>query len=75
MAKKDAEKVTIRLFRGDKDRLAELFPTIGYNGVIRQLVRNFIKGVEEKAQRQAGNTPREIPTIDEELINDRDTSN
>ena len=48
MAKQDFEKVTIRLTRGAKDRINELYPNIGYNKVIRTLVDNFVKQIEEK---------------------------
>lgn len=51
MAKDDFEKVTIRLTRGAPDKLALYYPTVGYNKVIRTLVDNFIKGIEEKSSR------------------------
>jgi hypothetical protein len=54
MAKIEQEKITIRLFRGDKDKLSNLFPEVGYNKAIRFLVRNFIKSIEEKAQSRLG---------------------
>lgn len=49
---KGLDKVTIRIFEGDKEKLMALFPGIGYNRPLRLLIRNFIKGVEEKAQRK-----------------------
>ncbi len=57
MPKKDKapmEKVTIRLFEGDKETLSELFPNLSYNQVIRVMVRNLIK---KTASRAAGNEP------------------
>lgn len=45
----DLEKVTLRLFRGDKDRLQELYPTLGYNSAARQIIKNHIRILEEKA--------------------------
>lgn len=44
----DLEKVTVRLNRGDKDKLSEYFPDLGYNKVIRVMVSNLIKKTEEK---------------------------
>ena len=47
--KKDSipmEKVTIRLYKGDKETLNELLPNLGYNQVIRTLVRNLITKLE-----------------------------
>lgn len=48
MAKADFEKVTIRLTRGAKERINELYPNIGYNKVIRTIVDNFVKKIEER---------------------------
>lgn len=42
------ELVTIRLFDGDKKRLEEYYPSVGYNRVIRTLVRKHIKSLDEK---------------------------
>lgn len=57
----NTEKVTIRLFRGDKDKLQSMFPGIGYNKVLRHLAHNLIKGVEEKAQRRSqSSTPQDV---------------
>lgn len=53
MAKGDLEKVTIRLHAGDKDKLNDYYPHVGYNVVIRELVRNFIRKIEEKTSRQS----------------------
>lgn len=47
------EKVTLNLFKGDKDRLTELHGKLGYGKVIRELVRGHIRRVEAKAQEQA----------------------
>lgn len=46
---KKTEKISIRLFRGDKEKIAQLYPHIGYNKAIRNIVRNFIKNVEASA--------------------------
>lgn len=58
----DLEKVTIRLFRGDKEKLEHFFP-VGYNKVIRYMIRNLLKGIEERTQQSA--LPTEFnPAID-----------
>ena len=52
-AREPLEKVSIRLFKGDKARLDDLFPQAGHNRVIRELVRRTIRQIEERAsQRQ-----------------------
>lgn len=56
----DLEKVTIRLFLGDKEKLEHLFP-VGYNKVIRHMVRNLIKGIEERTQQKT--SPDFNPTL------------
>lgn len=61
MSEKEQEKVTLRLFRGDKEKLTAMFPGIGYNKAVRHIVHNFIKGVEEKAMKRAGTSP--VPMI------------
>lgn len=50
----DLEKVTVRLNRGDKNKIETFFPEVGYNRIVRALVSDFIKKVEEKAQRTIG---------------------
>lgn len=45
----DLEKVTLRLFRGDKDRLQEKYPTLGYNSAARQIIKNHLRVLDEKA--------------------------
>lgn len=58
--KEDLEKVTVRLFRGDKDEIDAMFPNLGHNRVIRQLVRNLLKGIKERAQKTQGNLEIQI---------------
>lgn len=61
----DHEKVTIRLYTGDKDWLSAMFPNIGYNKVIRELVHKFRRGVEEKSNhQQTANIPEGNVEID-----------
>lgn len=45
------EKVVIRLYRGDKDRLAAAYPTVGYNVVIRTLVSKHLRKLDERTFR------------------------
>ena len=54
MARQDLEKVTIRLYTGDKEKINALFPTIGHNKMIRKLIRRTLKHIEEKINREEG---------------------
>ncbi len=57
----------INLFKGDLQRLQDLFPAQGGSAAVRQLVRNFIKRVE------ASQAPLDLslPQVDlKELIHD-----
>lgn len=67
MAKEDLEKVTIRLTTGAKEKLNTLYPSLGYNKVIRRLVDNFTRGVEEKVSQQVGSNASDI-TVDEDVL-------
>ena len=46
------EKVTIRLFVGDKDRVQAYYPTAGHNEVIRKLVRKHLKMLDAEAEKR-----------------------
>lgn len=48
----DLEKVTIRLRRGDADKLKQFYPSLGYNEAIRRIVGHHVKQLEEKFNRQ-----------------------
>lgn len=50
MKRSDAplEKVTLNLFAGDMERLKDAAPRIGASFVIRNLVRQFLRSVEDK---------------------------
>lgn len=61
--RQETEKVTIRVFRGDKEKLSQMFPGLGYNKAMRHIVHNFIKGVEEKAMRQQSSSGLPTGTI------------
>ncbi len=70
MAKEDLEKVTIRLTQGAAQRLNDLFPSVGYNRVIRTMVDNFLKGVEEKSQRSTTRNPLPLDIDVKEMLPD-----
>lgn len=53
MPKRPTEKITIRLFEGDRERLTKLYPENGYNQVIRSLVHQHCRVKEEELQRAA----------------------
>lgn len=42
-------KHTLNLFEGDFAKLGELYPALGAGVVVRQLVRNYLVGVEAKS--------------------------
>lgn len=44
----DLVKVTIRLHKGDKERLDAYFPHLGYNAVIRVIVRKALKALDAR---------------------------
>lgn len=51
MAKRIEEGVDmrpIRFFKGDLERLQQFYPNIGYNHVVRTLVRKHLKALEER---------------------------
>ena len=43
-------KITINVFASDYERVAELFPTVGPQRAIRQIVRNFVLKIDAKAK-------------------------
>lgn len=48
MATDDYEKVTIRINKGDKEKLSSYYPRLGYNKVIRKLIESFIRSMDER---------------------------
>lgn len=65
--KSDLQKVTIRLYTGDKDDLDSLFPRLGYNKVIREHVRRLVTIMKERDP--AG--PATLPEVNlEDLAHD-----
>ena len=46
------KRITIRIFKSDLEALQQLYPTAGYNIVIRQLVARHIKKVEDLSERK-----------------------
>ncbi len=51
------ESTNIRLFAGDMERLCEYYPRVGANKVIRELVHQHLRSIEE-AVRAAVPAPR-----------------
>lgn len=65
MAKKsNLEKLSVRLVDGDAAKINELFPTHGYNKVIRMLVSNFLRKISTE---QTSGTAVEINLTEREL--------
>lgn len=55
----ELEKVTIRLFNGDKDDIMAFYPKLGYNKAIRILVRKHVRALKElESQRSPENGQR-----------------
>lgn len=48
----DLEKITIRVRRGDAEKLKQFYPSLGYNEAIRRIVGHHVKQLEEKFNRQ-----------------------
>lgn len=43
----DLTKHTLNLFRGDYEKLAELYPDVGAAPVIRRIIRNYLKSLDQ----------------------------
>lgn len=43
------KKVTVNLYAGDLERLEELFPLLDKSSALREVLRGFIKRIEEEA--------------------------
>jgi len=57
-------KVTLNLFKGDWEELAEMHPKLGPSRVIRELVHSHIRKVKDAAaQRQAPLSQNEMDEI------------
>lgn len=70
------EKVTLRLFLGDSERMNQYYTQSGYNKAIRTLVHKHLKILDEKvnakkAELQAENNMGEFPEVD---LNERTDS-
>lgn len=46
MPEEALSKHTLNLYKGDYDRLAELYPDVGAAPVIRRIVRKFLESLE-----------------------------
>lgn len=59
------EKVTLNLYKGEFQQLQHLFPRIGSGKVIRTLVHNLIRQVNERVSQETA--PPNLP-IPEDII-------
>ena len=60
------KKITIRIFADDANFLKVAYPRIGYNKVIRQLVRNHVRGLQAKTVEKLDTSklsPAELRTV------------
>lgn len=48
--RRQTEKVTVRLYEGDKERLNAYFPTQRYTKIIRELVHRTLRQLDEKLE-------------------------
>lgn len=55
------EKVTLNLYAGEFQKLGHLFPRIGSGKVIRTLVHNLIRQVEERVSQETNLPNLPIP--------------
>lgn len=49
----ELEKVTVRLFDGDREALQNYYPSLGYNKAIRTLVRKHLRALDEKVSHRS----------------------
>lgn len=45
------QKVNVRLYKGDFERLQHACPAIGANAAIREIVRDYLRKVDEGARK------------------------
>jgi hypothetical protein len=64
-------KVSIRLFRGDKERLDNFFPQLGYNAAIRIIVRKALRALEQKYLDETINSRQSTAEIDISALQDQ----
>ena len=50
--KQNLEKVTVRLFSGQRAALIKMYPHISYNEVIRSIIAAHIKQAKQRNQQQ-----------------------
>lgn len=61
----DLQKISLRVTKGTTERLNELFPTHGYNKVIRMLVDNFLRKIQ--SEQADSHTSSELKLTESEL--------
>ena len=52
----ELQKVTLNLFAGDFAKLQDLYPVAGAGKIVRNLVRQHLKGIEARVAREVGDT-------------------
>lgn len=53
---KPVKPVTLKLFEGDKETLAQFYPSpVGYNAAARQIIHNHCNKLRERASREGVN--------------------
>jgi len=60
---KPLEKITLRVFKGDIDRMSKYYPKVGYNRAIRTLISEHLKVLDEKVNQME----QELPPLDLDL--------
>jgi hypothetical protein len=54
--KENLEKVTVRLYIGDKEELNSFYPQLGYNKVVRKLITDHLKKLRERVNQKRSET-------------------
>lgn len=58
------EKVSIRIFVGDREELERFYPALGYNKVVRFLIHKHVKKLQEQENKANGSIDTESPELD-----------
>jgi len=58
--RRQLEKVTLRLYLGDKERVTSYFPEMGHTKAIRELIHRTLRKLDEELSEQLTDIPEEI---------------
>lgn len=62
------EVVTLRLYEGDRERMRDLYPSLGYNRAIREIIHKHLRQAESTITERAGEIAPELGSdLDAEL--------